>query len=94
MTDQEESYRVLAEFPFDSTRKRMSLIVRAGSKILLMSKGADSIMLPRCSFPTAQAQEVELSITQELLDFAKEGLRTLIVAQKELTEDEYNSYHE
>jgi len=80
MTNKEEHYEVLAEFPFDSTRKRMSLIVKIGSKILLMSKGADSIMLPRCTFTGTKGQEEQLQITQELLDFAKEGLRTLIVA--------------
>lgn len=39
------------EFPFDSTRKRMSLVVRdtQTGKYILMCKGADSIMLPRCS---------------------------------------------
>jgi len=45
-----EKYEILAEFPFDSTRKRMSLIVRYGTKIILMTKGADSILLPRISF--------------------------------------------
>lgn len=44
-----EKYFILAEFPFDSTRKRMSLIVKEekSGKILLMTKGADSIVLPR-----------------------------------------------
>jgi magnesium-transporting ATPase (P-type) len=42
-----EKYEILAEFPFDSTRKRMSLIVRYDGKLILMTKGADSIMLPR-----------------------------------------------
>lgn len=44
-----EKYFVLAEFPFDSTRKRMSLIVKEelSGKLLLMTKGADSVMLPR-----------------------------------------------
>ncbi len=45
----EENYETLVEFPFDSTRKRMSLIVRnlQTKKLFLMSKGADSIMIPR-----------------------------------------------
>lgn len=44
-----EKYNILAEFPFDSTRKRMSLIVKEekSGKIYLMTKGADSIMIPR-----------------------------------------------
>ena len=46
-----EKYRTLAEFPFDSTRKRMSLIVQLeNGEYYLMTKGADSIMLPRCVF--------------------------------------------
>jgi magnesium-transporting ATPase (P-type) len=52
-----EKYEILAEFPFDSTRKRMTLIVRFGSKIILMCKGADSIILPRVTFRTAEEQE-------------------------------------
>ncbi len=49
LNKKQEKYFVLAEFPFDSTRKRMSLIVReeVSQKLLLMTKGADSIMLPR-----------------------------------------------
>jgi len=40
----EKVYETLAEFPFDSTRKRMSLIVKEGGNYYLMTKGADSIM--------------------------------------------------
>lgn len=47
-----EDYHILAEIPFDSTRKRMSLLVRFEGKIFLMCKGADSIMIPRCDFIT------------------------------------------
>ncbi len=45
----EEKYEALVEFPFDSTRKRMSLIVRnlQTKKLYIMTKGADSIMIPR-----------------------------------------------
>ena len=39
----------MVEFPFDSTRKRMSLIVKhlGSGRYYLMCKGADSIMMPR-----------------------------------------------
>jgi magnesium-transporting ATPase (P-type) len=45
----EEEYESLVEFPFDSTRKRMSLLVKnlTTNKYYLMAKGADSIMMPR-----------------------------------------------
>lgn len=87
-----EKYEILAEFPFDSTRKRMTLIVRFGSKIILMCKGADSIILPRVTFRTAEEQEQKVQISKALLNFAREGLRTLVVAQKPLTEDQYNKF--
>lgn len=45
----EEEYEPLVEFPFDSTRKRMSLLVKSltSNKYFLMTKGADTIMMPR-----------------------------------------------
>lgn len=45
-----EEWELLAEIPFDSDRKRMSVIVKneAAGKVLVYSKGADNIMLPRC----------------------------------------------
>ena len=46
-TDQEEIYELCMEFPFGSTRKRMTLVVRYGGQYYLLCKGADSIMLPR-----------------------------------------------
>jgi len=42
-----EEYEILKEFPFDSDRKRMTLIVKHRGKYYLMCKGADSIMLKR-----------------------------------------------
>lgn len=51
-TNSKEDYEILAEMPFDSTRKRMSLLVRFQGKILMMSKGADSILIPRCTLVT------------------------------------------
>ena len=47
MTGQMEKYEILREFPFDSDRKRMTLIVKHQNRLILMCKGADSIMLPR-----------------------------------------------
>ena len=47
ITGQIEEYKIMKEFPFDSDRKRMTLIVQYKSRYLLMCKGADSIMLPR-----------------------------------------------
>jgi len=50
---QVEEYEILKEFPFDSDRKRMTLIVKNRGRYIVMTKGADSIMLPRLSRDTS-----------------------------------------
>ena len=50
ITGEDEEYQIKAEFPFDSTRKRMALLVAYKGQHILMCKGADSIILPRISF--------------------------------------------
>ena len=82
-----EDYEILREFPFDSDRKRMTLIVKYNNQYLLMCKGADSIMLPRTKFRKDQSQI--MMVQRELLKFAKEGLRTLVVCQKILDQRDY-----
>ena len=47
LSGQIEEYKILREFPFDSDRKRMTLVVQFEGKYLLLCKGADSIMLKR-----------------------------------------------
>ena len=47
ITNEDEIYHIKTEFPFDSTRKRMTLIVTHKDQDILMCKGADSIILPR-----------------------------------------------
>jgi P-type E1-E2 ATPase len=76
----QETYEVLAEFPFDSDRKRMSVIVKYENKHILMTKGADNVMIPRC----ALGDEELVNIQVEILNYARDGLRTLVIAQKEL----------
>lgn len=88
--NKQEKYLVLAEFPFDSTRKRMSLIVKEelSGKLFLMTKGADSIMLPRTTL-SAKDRGV---IDEHLYKFACSGLRTLVMAQREIDALDYKSW--
>ena len=49
VTVQVREYRKLFVLEFDSTRKRMSVVVRYPSgRVLLVTKGAESSVLPRC----------------------------------------------
>ena len=84
-----KTYRRLHSLEFDSVRKRMSVIVRHGGKdgkVYLITKGAESSVLPRCvSGPTT-------ATNQHIDQFAVSGLRTLAVAMKEMTEVELLHY--
>lgn len=83
-------YNILTELPFDSTRKRMSVIIRNKNHILLFTKGADSALIDRVKVNNQEKEKI-----QEHLDkFAREGLRTLVVCKKELTKEQYQSYQE
>ncbi len=85
-----ENYESQVEFPFDSTRKRMSLIVKhlETGKFYLMTKGADSIMLPRVDLDS----DFQKGIEKDLYKFAVEGLRTLVFSKKELSHKEFEDF--
>ncbi len=95
ISDQEEVWKLLLELPFDSTRKRMSVIVQRENSddknIYLMTKGADSSMLDRMMFTDENLNHVKgLNKLKKghLEKFAVEGLRTLVFSKKVLN-DEY-----
>ena len=85
---------VLAVNEFTSARKRMSVIVRdrsrpPGSQLFLRLKGADNAVLERCAAPADAASAKTLRDTQTHLDaFARDGLRTLVLAERALSEAE------
>ncbi|XP_059513245.1 phospholipid-transporting ATPase FetA-like [Myotis daubentonii] len=83
-------YRLLAILDFSNVRKRMSVIVKTPEdRIMLFCKGADTILcqllLPSCT-PLRD-------VTMEHLDeFASEGLRTLMVAYRELDKSFFRAW--
>jgi phospholipid-translocating ATPase len=85
---QSESYIPLRVLEFNSTRKRMSVIVRnPEGKIVLYCKGADSVVYARLA--PDHDEEVQEATTRDLEAFANGGLRTLCVAYRTLEEQEY-----
>ncbi|XP_031625300.1 phospholipid-transporting ATPase IG isoform X2 [Contarinia nasturtii] len=78
---------------FTSDRKRMSVIIKDGNDdIWLYTKGAESHVFPLCQ--TTQSQTELLKVTQQHIDdFAKIGLRTLAVARRKLTSEEYDQFN-
>ncbi|CAJ1353705.1 unnamed protein product [Effrenium voratum] len=81
------SAELLEVCEFDNNRKRMSVVVRLNSCITLFVKGADSSVLPHV------ADECDSRICEDhLLTFARQGLRTLCLAERMLTEEEYQDW--
>lgn len=82
----EIKYALLNVIEFNSTRKRMTAIIKdPAGKIRVLCKGADSIIIPRL-----KEKQRHLESTNKFLEnYAKEGLRTLILAEKEVSEDFY-----
>jgi len=117
-----ETWSVLAINKFDSTRKRMSILLRSppefGSCAVLFCKGADSAMLDpevSASSETLYRQSDEqdekvlkqdqpedsewgmakmLGLEAHLGEFASEGLRTLVLGVRFLTDEECKEWLE
>ncbi|KAI9838893.1 MAG: hypothetical protein M1819_004101 [Sarea resinae] len=88
----DQRYTVLNTLEFNSSRKRMSAIMRMpDGRITLFCKGADSIIYSRLT--RGQQQELRKSTAEHLEMFAREGLRTLCIAQRELNEQEYQIWN-
>jgi phospholipid-translocating ATPase len=89
---EERRYQVLNTLEFNSTRKRMSAIIRMpDGKIILFCKGADSMIYSRL-IPNEQRQ-LRASTGEHLEMFAREGLRTLCIAHREISEEEYEEWN-
>uniref|UniRef100_H2ZKF7 Phospholipid-transporting ATPase n=1 Tax=Ciona savignyi TaxID=51511 RepID=H2ZKF7_CIOSA len=91
-------FEVLHKLPFDSTRKRMSVIVRdpRNGQITLYCKGADSAILS--ALRRDQQDDVQFDIinrTKQYLDkYGRVGLRTLCISKRVLTEAEYSEWEQ
>ena len=85
-----QEFEVLNICEFNSTRKRMSSVIRGpDGKIKLYCKGADTVILERLD-PGAQPY-TETTLNQ-LEEYATEGLRTLCIAMREIPEEEYKKW--
>uniref|UniRef100_A0AAR2KXM7 Phospholipid-transporting ATPase n=1 Tax=Pygocentrus nattereri TaxID=42514 RepID=A0AAR2KXM7_PYGNA len=82
--DEIERFELLEVLNFDSVRRRMSVIVRSNSgELYLFCKGADSSIFPRVI--SGKVDQVRARVEHN----AVEGLRTLCVAYKRLSREEY-----
>lgn len=76
-------YTILQTFSFTSERKRMGIVVKdeTTGEIFFFMKGADTVM--------SGIVQYNDWLDEECGNMAREGLRTLVVAKKNLTEEQY-----
>ncbi|XP_009945392.1 PREDICTED: probable phospholipid-transporting ATPase VB [Leptosomus discolor] len=94
------TFDILYTLGFDSVRKRMSVVVRhpLTKEIVVYTKGADSVIMDLLE-DSAKGTDVSAEKrrlkekTQKHLDYyARDGLRTLCIAKKVLTEDDFQKW--
>ncbi|KAF8272734.1 aminophospholipid-transporting P-type ATPase [Lactarius quietus] len=80
------AYDVLELFPFTSESKRMGIVVRdtATGELSFLQKGADVVM--------ARIVQRNDWLEEETANMAREGLRTLVVARRRLSEATYEDF--
>ncbi|MEE6496762.1 hypothetical protein FKM82_002484 [Ascaphus truei] len=84
-----EKYELLHVLQFDPVRRRMSVIVRTSTgKTFLFCKGADSSIFDRVA--QDEVERIKVHVEQNALD----GYRTLCVAFKELSNNEYDKINQ
>ncbi|RHZ62903.1 hypothetical protein Glove_334g35 [Diversispora epigaea] len=81
-------FQILHTFPFTSESKRMGIILRdkETKEIMFYQKGADSVM--------SRIVQYNDWLEEECGNMAREGLRTLVIARKKLSDDSYNDFAE
>uniref|UniRef100_A0A672J5F0 Phospholipid-transporting ATPase n=1 Tax=Salarias fasciatus TaxID=181472 RepID=A0A672J5F0_SALFA len=87
------TYSLLAILDFNNIRKRMSVIVRSPEgRIRLYCKGADTVLLERLH----HCNQELTAVTSDHLNVCNHtnGLRTLALAYRDLSEDEWESWSE
>ncbi|KAJ3733837.1 calcium transporting ATPase [Lentinula guzmanii] len=84
-----QEFQILNVCEFNSTRKRMSTVVRMpDGTIKLFTKGADTVILERLS----KNQPYTEKTLAHLEEYATEGLRTLCLASRDIPEQEYRQW--
>ncbi|EGR30447.1 phospholipid-translocating p-type flippase family protein, putative [Ichthyophthirius multifiliis] len=85
-------WKLLQVFEFNSQRKMQSVIIKNHeNKYYLYSKGADYIIKNKRS---SQSDELMIrNLNEHLIQFGNKGLRTLMLAERELTEEYFEKWN-
>ncbi|RLN93359.1 hypothetical protein BBJ28_00018574 [Nothophytophthora sp. Chile5] len=88
------AYEILEVLEFNSTRKRMSVILKGpAGELKLFCKGADTVMYERLKPTSDPAVTQTRNLTlQHMEQFASEGLRTLVIGTADLDPTFFESW--
>jgi magnesium-transporting ATPase (P-type) len=95
-----DEFPILKKYPFNSTRKRMSILTEVRNCKCLFTKGASEIILGKCTAwlncKTMQTMQIDPSIRTNLEEtitkMAEKGLRTIVLAYRKIApNDDINS---
>ncbi|KAL0230644.1 hypothetical protein PCE1_004201 [Barthelona sp. PCE] len=86
-------YEIACDFPFTSARKRMGIILKDNTnRYHFFLKGAESVIIPMCEATNRVDQFFNNSCLEGIDNMAREGLRTLAFAYRQLTQAEFNAF--
>jgi Ca2+-transporting ATPase len=94
--EEEDGFDLVEEIPFDSERKKMSIIRRAGQELTAFTKGAPDLLLHDCSYILEDGAERPLTaadrdrIMSANDGYANQALRVLAVAYRTLDRDPHS----
>ncbi|XP_039001802.1 phospholipid-transporting ATPase 1-like [Hibiscus syriacus] len=84
---------VLGLHEFDSVRKRMSVVIRfPDNTIKVLVKGADTTMFSILARDIEKGDQIRQLTQSHLTEYSSEGLRTLVVAARDLTDAELEQW--
>lgn len=101
-----DQYEILEVFEFDSTRKRMTVVLQKrktdeelmqmneddDDDVFILCKGADSVLFPRLANSAGNDSVREPTLTH-MENFARDGLRTLVICSKVMKLKQWEEFH-
>lgn len=84
-----EVHQLLCILDFNNVRKRMTVVIKHENRIRLYCKGADSVIYQRLH---ANQERLKYKTMEDLNNFASDGLRTLVLAIRDVDEQFYNRW--
>lgn len=86
------SFTIVKQFPFDSARKRMSVVIEdENRRRFLITKGAPDIVIPRCTYAYGKKGREMLTnvmdIENKMNEMTEKALRVIAISMKPLQKD-------